>query len=159
LLVDTSLAYPVALDSQGWTKAGVNSKSFTGINGSTTLTQGVLPNLQLGAFPIPQVPGVAGVPMAEVEKGLEMNIDGMLGAGLLASFRVTLVDGGRTMWLEAFPSATETSAAPSGPPSAPAGSAPASPETPQQAPKPSAPPKAAGPSKPPAKPGAASSPK
>jgi hypothetical protein len=97
--------------------------------------------------------------MAEVEKGLEMNIDGMLGAGLLASFRVTLVDGGRTMWLEAYPT-SETSAAPSGP-SAPAGSSSGPvdpPETTEPPPKASAPPKAASPSKAP-KPGAASAPK
>ena len=29
-----------------------------------------------------------------------MDLDGLMGAGLLAAFRVTLVDGGKTMWLE-----------------------------------------------------------
>jgi hypothetical protein len=103
-LIDTSLVYPLALSTQGWSKAGVNQSSLKLITGSTTLKQGVLPTLRLGAFPIPQVPGVAGVPMTQLA-GLEMNVDGVLGAGLLANFRVTLVDRGRTMWLEAAPPA------------------------------------------------------
>lgn len=127
LLVDTSLSYPLALDSQGWSKAGVSAQSLTLISGSNSLRQGVLPNLTLGAFPIPQVPGVAGLPMGELEKKLEMNIDGMLGAGLLANFRVTLVDRGRTMWLEAGPMADGATAGGAG--GGPSGSADASDQT------------------------------
>ena len=42
-------------------------------------------------------------PVSELEKGLDVDLDGLVGSGLLASFRVTLVDGGRTMWLEDLP--------------------------------------------------------
>jgi hypothetical protein len=54
----------------------------------------------LGAFDIPQVPAIYGAPLEEFEKGLDVDLDGLAGAGLLAAFRVTLADGGRTMWLE-----------------------------------------------------------
>ena len=52
---------------------------------------------------MPQVPGVLGAPVEELEKGLDIDLDGLVGSGLLATFRVTLVDGGRTMWLEDLP--------------------------------------------------------
>jgi hypothetical protein len=39
----------------------------------------------------------------EREDGLGIELDGLVGSGLFASFRVTLVDGGRTMWLEDLP--------------------------------------------------------
>jgi hypothetical protein len=49
------------------------------------------------------VPGVLGGPLQEMEKGLDMELDGLLGSGLLAAFRVTLVNRGKTMWLEDMP--------------------------------------------------------
>jgi len=64
----------------------------------------VLPLLRLGAFDVPSVPGLAGnEPVKEREDGLGIELDGLVGSGLFASFRVTLVDGGRTMWLEDLP--------------------------------------------------------
>jgi len=39
----------------------------------------------------------------EREDGLGVELDGLVGSGLFASFRVTLADGGRTMWLEDLP--------------------------------------------------------
>ena len=38
-----------------------------------------------------------------------MELDGLVGSGLLATFRVTLADGGRTMWLEDMPAEALTS--------------------------------------------------
>ena len=38
-----------------------------------------------------------------MEQGLDIELDGLLGSGLLAAFRVTLVDRGKTMWLEDMP--------------------------------------------------------
>ena len=69
-----------------------------------SLREGVLPLLRLGAFDVPSVPGLAGnEPVKEREDGLGIELDGLVGSGLFASFRVTLVDGGRTMWLEDLP--------------------------------------------------------
>jgi hypothetical protein len=48
-----------------------------------------------------QVAGEGAV--KEREQGLGIELDGLLGSGLLATFRVTLIDGGRAMWLEDLP--------------------------------------------------------
>ena len=103
LLIDTSMTFPLALDEGGWKKAGVPTSGLRSIPNAGSLRAGVLPQLRLGAFTVPQVPGVLGAPVAELEKGLDVDLDGLVGSGLLATFRVTLVDGGRTMWLEDLP--------------------------------------------------------
>ena len=63
-----------------------------------------LPSLRLGAFDVPQIPGLqSDSAVKEREEGLGIELDGLLGSGLLATFRVTLIDGGRAMWLEDLP--------------------------------------------------------
>lgn len=104
-LVNTSMTYPLALDSGGWKKAGVSLDQLSRVPNAGALKHGTLPMLRLGAFEVPQVPGVFGAPVQEMEKGLDMDLDGLLGSGLLAAFRVTLVDRGRKMWLEDMPHA------------------------------------------------------
>jgi len=72
----------------------------------------MVPLLRLGAFDIPQVPGIYGTPIADVEKGVEVDIDGVVGSGLLAYFRVTLTDDGRAMWLEDIPTMPQSAPPP-----------------------------------------------
>jgi hypothetical protein len=104
LLIDTSIPFPVALDDGGWKKAGVPLTSLRSVPNQGSLKQGVLPLLRLGAFDVQSVPGLSGnEPVKELENGLGIDLDGLVGSGLFASFRVTLVDGGRTMWLEDMP--------------------------------------------------------
>lgn len=103
LLIDTSMSFPVALDDGGWKKAGVALSSLRSLPSMGNLRAGTLPLLRLGAFELPDVPGIYGAPVEELEKGLDVDLDGLVGSGLLAPFRVTLVDGGRTMWLEDIP--------------------------------------------------------
>src|SRR5450432_4721429 len=104
LLIDTSIVYPVALDSAGWKKAGVAPSSLRSVPNGGSLKQGTVPLLKLGAYDLPSVPGLSGdEPVKEREEGLGIELDGLVGAGLLANFRVTLADGGRTMWLEDMP--------------------------------------------------------
>jgi len=139
LLVDSSMSFPLALDQDGWKKAGTDVSKLLPVPQDSKLKQGVVPLLRLGAFDIPQVPAVYGTPIAEVEKGIEVDLDGIVGSGLLAAFRVTLTDGGRAMWLEDIPM-TQQPAAPPGaaPPSAPPAAAPPSapaPEKPKSRPK------------------------
>jgi hypothetical protein len=118
LLLDTSMAFPLALDDEGWKKAGVAAAKLTPVEHEPKLRQGTVPILRLGAFEIPDVPAVAGTPIAEIEKGVQMDLDGVLGASLLGAFRITLGDEGRTMWLEDLampppsPPAADTPAAP-----------------------------------------------
>jgi hypothetical protein len=103
-LVDTSIVYPVALDAEGWKKAGVAPTSMRSVPNSGSLKQGSVPMLKLGAYELPNVPGLSGnEPVKEREDGLGIELDGLVGSGLLANFRVTLADGGRTMWLEDMP--------------------------------------------------------
>jgi hypothetical protein len=112
LLIDTSMSFPLALDEGGWKKAGIDSRDLKSVPNVKGLKQGTLPLLRLGAFDVPRIPGVHGAPVKEVEDGLGMELDGLVGSGLLAAFRVTLVDGGRTMWLEDMPVDTTRQAAP-----------------------------------------------
>ena len=104
LLVDTTLTFPVALKSSTWTKAGVPPSSLQSMPNGGSLKQGILPSLRLGAYEVPRIPGLQGdSAVKEREEGLGVDIDGLLGSGLLATFRVTLIDGGRSMWLEDLP--------------------------------------------------------
>lgn len=104
LLVDTSIVFPVALDSGGWKKAGVALSSLRSVPNGGSLKQGTVPLLKLGAYDLPSVPGLSGdEPVKEREEGLGVELDGLVGSGLLANFRVTLADAGRTMWLEDMP--------------------------------------------------------
>ncbi|MGE5784794.1 MAG: hypothetical protein ACM3ZE_09385 [Myxococcales bacterium] len=102
LLIDTTMELPLALDEGGWKKAGKDPKTLQAIPGSK-LSQGILEQLSLGALEVPGVPAVAGVGIAEIEKPLELDLDGIIGSGLMLVFRVTLADKGRTMWLEPMP--------------------------------------------------------
>jgi hypothetical protein len=103
MIIDTSMQFPLLLDDAGWQKAGVDQKSLLLVEGTKDLRHGIVPTLQLGAFEIPQIPGVHGKELSRFEAGLGVDLDGVLGSRLLAAFRVTLTDGGRTMWLEDAP--------------------------------------------------------
>jgi hypothetical protein len=103
MIVDTSVDYPLALDSEGWKKAGVSLSTLSAVPGSKELRQGVVPKLALGAFELPEVPAVSGIELTKFESNLGIDLDGIVGSRMLAAFRVTLVDGGLTMWLEDAP--------------------------------------------------------
>jgi hypothetical protein len=106
-LVDTGVVFPLAISASGWQKAGVDPKSFEPVAGEPNLKQGVLPRLTLGAFDLPRVPAVSGLPLGEIEQGGGIHLDGVIGSALIAEFRVSLVDQGRTLWLEEMPIAAE----------------------------------------------------
>ena len=103
LLMHTSMAFPLALDRGGWKKGGQNSDNFVAVPGKSGLSHGMLPMLRLGAFEIPNVPGVFGAPIEEVEKEVGIDLDGFAGSGLFATFRLTFADEGRTLWMEDLP--------------------------------------------------------
>ena len=162
LLVNTSMAFPLALDEAAWKKAGVDSSTFAGMPGGGDLRHGILPMLRLGAFEIPNVPGVYGAPIEAVEKQVGVDLDGFAGAGLFGTFRLTFADRGKTLWLEDLPlevvemrrrlaaeahaaararSSQPSAGASMGPPIAPEKTpTPSTPSTPSTAAKPLAPP-------------------
>ncbi len=103
LLMHTSMAFPLALDKAGWEKAGQDSDDFVAVPGKSGLSHGMLPMLRLGAFEIPNIPGVFGAPISEVEKEAGIDLDGFAGSGLFSTFRLTFADEGRTLWMEDLP--------------------------------------------------------
>jgi hypothetical protein len=131
LLVDTSSMFPVGLDDALWKKAGVDVASLTPAPGTANVKEGIVPMVRFAGFDLPQIPGVEGAPLSDLKSSVDTDLGGILGAGLLALFRVTFGDDGRFMWLEADPAlltAPDRSGAPQsgagsmGPSAAPAGS-------------------------------------
>ncbi len=118
LMVDTMMDFPLALDEGGWKKAGVALKDLHPIPGNKNFTHGVVPHLALGSLELPSIPAVHGQPIADVEKVIDMDLDGIIGSSLLGQFRITLVDGGRSLWIDALPMAPEAEPVPSEPPPA-----------------------------------------
>jgi hypothetical protein len=129
LLIDTTMDLPLALDDGGWKKAGKDKQSLQAVPGSKNLTHGVIDLVSLGSLEIPSIPAVAGIPIADIEKPLDLDLDGIIGSGFMILFRVTLADQGRTMWLEPMPvlppdPAEGPEAAPQAPTTPPPASAP-----------------------------------
>jgi hypothetical protein len=74
----------------------------------------MVPTLKLGGFDLPKVPAMEGGPLAEVKSAVDVDLGGVVGAGLLSVFRVTLGDAGRWMWIEPDPALTARPSAPRG---------------------------------------------
>ncbi|MBK9262880.1 MAG: hypothetical protein IPM54_24135 [Polyangiaceae bacterium] len=102
LLLNTSMNFPLALDEAGWKKAGLATKDLRLVpeDPDQKLRVGVVSLVRIGAFDVPRVEGVFGTPIEQVEKQISLDIDGIMGTGLLAPFRITFGDQGRMMWME-----------------------------------------------------------
>jgi hypothetical protein len=161
LFVDSSAFYPLALDDVILKRSGADLASFTSQPGApATWKMGMLPYFKLGTLDLPQVPAMQGAPLGEYKNNFDVELTGVVGAGLLSAFRVTFGDDGRALWLEVDPSlmapqgagpgAPPPGAPPAGAPPAaaptsgpPVGPAPAGPPKPAPKPAPKAEPKAA----------------
>lgn len=146
-LVDTSQPYPLTLSDESWRKAGLNPQTLKAEPSlPANLRAGYVPYVRLGAFELPETPGVQGLDTADLRKRIGVDFGGVIGAGLLSVFRVTFGDEGRFMWLEGEPNLPESAE-----PGQAAGPAPAAPpaEAAEEPPsKPAAKPKPAGKAKP-----------
>ncbi len=166
LLVDTSKPFALALDADGWKKAGIDAMTLKLIpsDPDQKMREGTIPLMRLGAFDFPRVSGLFGFPITDLEKQTAIDLDGVIGAGLLYPNRCTFADGGRILWIEddtSFQSmigpskasgASSGGPAPSAPP--PGGLAPINEREAPPAPGPSTKPPAAPPTgAPPANPG------
>jgi len=100
LLLDSSQMYPLVLDANGWRKAGVDPATLVAFEGDATSKRGLVPLIRLGGFDIPQVGAVMNGEVEVFEKALGLDLDGIVGAGLLGAMRVTFGDSGRVLWLE-----------------------------------------------------------
>ena len=104
LLVDTSSMFPVGLDDAMWKKAGIDVASLTPSPGAANVKEGTVPMLKFAGFDLPQIPAIEGAPINDLKANVDVDLGGVVGAGLLSLFRVTFGDEGRFMWLEADPS-------------------------------------------------------
>ena len=104
LFVDSSAFYPIALDDALLKRSGADLATFRPEPGAPPAWKmGMLPYFKLGTLDLPQVPAMQGAPLAEVKGNFDVDLGGVVGAGLLAAFRVTLADEGRALWLEVDP--------------------------------------------------------
>jgi hypothetical protein len=58
----------------------------------------------MGGFDLAKLPALEGIDIADVSAGLDVDLAGVVGADLLAFFRVTFADEGRFIWIEPDPS-------------------------------------------------------
>ncbi len=103
VLLDTSVYFPLELDEAAWKKAGTETKDLRLVPDEPTqqLRTGVIRTMRIGAFDVPPVEGIYGrTPFDQFEKQLSVDIDGIMGTGFLAPFRITFGDQGRMMWME-----------------------------------------------------------
>jgi len=105
LLVDSAALFPLSLGDAQWLSAGVDPKVLEPIPGSPSLRGGTVPQLKFGSFDLPKIPAVEDVPRPENNLGVDLG--GVMGAGLLSIFRITLGDDGRFMWVEPDPTMME----------------------------------------------------
>ncbi len=102
LLLDSIGKHPLVLDEAGLAKAGVATSSLVAVPSEpdAKLREGEIATLRLGAFDLRRVPAILGVPVEPLEQSTGFGLDGVLGAPVLASYRLTISDEGRTLWLE-----------------------------------------------------------
>ena len=128
LLVDSSRPFPLLLQDAAWKKAGIDVATLTSIPDEPTIKRGMVPMFRVGGFDLAKMPAIEGADLGKLTNGLDIDLAGVVGADLLAFFRLTFADEGRFMWIEPDPTlvGTEPPAAPAAPP-APPGSGPVPP--------------------------------
>jgi hypothetical protein len=154
LLVDSSRPFPLFLQDGAWKKAGVDVTSLSPVPDAPAIKHGMVPIFRMGGFDLSKMPAIEGGDFREMASGVDIDLGGVVGADLLAFFRVTFADDGRFMWIEPDPmllgpqAPAQPAGAPKAPPAsqpAPSGSSPA-PAPPPAASPPPAPPSASKPS-------------
>jgi hypothetical protein len=101
-MIDTHLPFAVTLDDAGWKKVGIDPSTLRPVSAEAgaKIREGAVPLLHLGALELRSVPALSGIAFNDLEKATQVDLDGLLGAGLLYRYRCTFADGGRVLWLE-----------------------------------------------------------
>ncbi len=102
-LVDSSRPFPLLLQDAAWKKAGVDVRTLAPVADMPNLKHGMLPMFRMGGFDLAKTPAIEGADIGDVSNGMEVDLGGVLGADLLAFFRVTFADEGRFVWIEPDP--------------------------------------------------------
>ncbi len=104
LFVDSSAFYPIALDDALLKRSGANLGDFRPEPGAPpSWKMGTIPYFKLGTVDLPQIPAMQGANVAEYKQTFDVDVGGIVGAGLLSVFRVTFGEDGRWLWLELDP--------------------------------------------------------
>jgi hypothetical protein len=103
LLVDSARPFPLLLEDAAWQRAGVDVHTLVAVPDSPNLRHGVVPTFRLGGFDLAKTPAIEKADIADINAGVDIDLGGVVGAELLAFFRVTFADEGRFMWLEPDP--------------------------------------------------------
>lgn len=102
-LIDSALPFPMALNDGTWKKAGVDITKLESDPNLPNLKVGSIPLLRFASFDLPKVLGVQGAPAGPGQQSVDVDLDGVIGSGLVSEFRVTFGDQGRFVWLEPDP--------------------------------------------------------
>jgi hypothetical protein len=102
-LVDSARPFPLLLQDSAWKKAGVDVRTLTPVADAPNVKHGTVPMFRMGGFDLAKTPAIEGADIADVVNDIDVDLGGILGADLLAFFRVTLADEGRFMWIEPDP--------------------------------------------------------
>jgi hypothetical protein len=124
LLVDSSRPFPLLLQDSAWKKAGIDLRTLVSIPDEPNIKRGMVPVFRVGGFDLAKMPAIEGADLGQVTSGLDIDLAGVVGADLLAFFRLTFADEGRFMWIE--PDPTLVGPEPPAKPAAPAAPAPPS---------------------------------
>src|SRR5262249_45357432 len=103
LLVDSSAPFPLALEDAAWRRAGVDPSTLKPEPDAEDMKAGPVPSLKLGGYDLQAIPAIEGAPIGDIQQNVDVELGGVLGASLLALFRVTFADDGRFVWLEPDP--------------------------------------------------------
>lgn len=156
LFVDSSAFYPLALEDASLKRSGANLSTFQPQPGApANWKMGPLPYFKLGGMDLSQFPAVQGPTITEYKQTFDVDLNGVVGAGLLSIFRVTFAEEGRSIWVELDPAVMQQQqggppeppahggpgAAPPGPQGPPAPPGAGKPETPKLTPPKAEPPK------------------
>src|SRR5580658_2708261 len=125
LFVDSARAFPLLLGDDAWRRAGIDVKTLTSMPDDPHLKRGVVPMFRLGGFDLAKMPALQGADLGPLTTGLDVDLAGVVGADLLAFFRLTFADDGRFMWIEPDPTLLQAEASAAQPPARPASPAPA----------------------------------
>ena len=116
LFVDSSRFFLLELADPTWKHAGIDPATLKPFADAPNIRRGVVPNFKMGGFDLPKMPATEGDDLGEFQAAQDVDVGGVVGAELLAYFRVTFADEGRFVWLEPDPTLL---AAPSRPPPPP----------------------------------------
>ncbi len=105
--VDSSQPYSLVMQDALWKRAGVDLAQLVPSTILPNARAGRIPSLRLGGMDFPSVPALALDSVNAQAPNLDIDLGGVVGAGLLEAFRVTFTDEGRFAWLEPDPTMVE----------------------------------------------------